>query len=144
MDVGFAADLEHALEALRRAVDCIGPERVQIAPSCSLMHIPLDVREEPQLDPEIRSWLAFAVQKLREVNLLARALEEDSSVTREQFEENRRALPGRRQPPRVCDPAVRAQVAAITPGMLQRPTTFPERRKVRPRSAVSGAAGHHD
>ena len=130
----WRADLDRALEVLRRAVDSIGHERVQIAPSCSLMHIPLDVEEETQLDPDIRSWLAFAKQKLSEVKLLARAIEENSPGIREQLDENRRALADRRQSPRVCDPAVRTCVAAVTPAMFQRHAAFPERRREQSRS----------
>lgn len=126
----WRADFDRALELVRRAVDCLGLERVQIAPSCSLLHVPVDLAAENQLDSEIRSWLAFAKQKLAEVKLLARAIESDSTEVREQLEENRRALAAQRESPRVCDPAVRARVAAIGPAMLERPANFPERRKV--------------
>ena len=125
----WRTDLDHALEIVRHAMDRVGHERVQIAPSCSLLHVPVDLQEEMQLDRELRSWLAFAKQKLGEVKLLARAIGEDSAEVREQFEESRRALASRRKAPRVCDPAVRARVAATTPAMLRRAADFPARRK---------------
>lgn len=125
----WRADLDSALALARRAVDRLGPERVQIAPSCSLLHAPVDLDGESELDPEIRSWLAFAKQKLAEVKLLARALEEDSPEIRERLDENRRALDTRRRSPRVCAAAVRARAAEITPAMLKRQASFPERRK---------------
>ncbi len=125
----WRADLDAALALARRAVDRLGPERIQIAPSCSLMHVPVDLDEEGQLDPEVRSWMAFAKQKLAEVKLLARALEEDSAEVRERLDENRRALDTRRRSPRVRDSAVRARAASTTPAMLQRAASFPERRK---------------
>ncbi|HEX7359660.1 MAG TPA: 5-methyltetrahydropteroyltriglutamate--homocysteine S-methyltransferase [Bryobacteraceae bacterium] len=124
----WRSDLERVLELLRRAIDRVGPERIQVAPSCSLMHVPVDLEQESKLDPEIRGWLSFAKQKLQEIKLLARALEEDSREVREQLGENRRALAGRRKSPRVCNSAVRAQVNAITPEMLKRNAPFPERR----------------
>jgi len=130
----WRADLDRALKTLRRAIDCIDHERVQVAPSCSLMHIPIDLEEETQLDSEIRSWLAFAKQKLGEVKLLARALEEDSPEVREQLDVNRRALADRRQSPRVCDPAVRARVAGFTPAMLERRASYRERQTAQSRS----------
>ena len=45
-----------------------------LAPSCSLLHAPIDVTLETSLDNELRSWLAFAVQKLEELATLARAI----------------------------------------------------------------------
>jgi 5-methyltetrahydropteroyltriglutamate--homocysteine methyltransferase len=125
----WRTDLDRALDIVQSAVDRLGDERVQIAPSCSLLHVPVDLDQEKQLDSELRSWLAFAKQKLDEVRLLARAIEEDSPEVREQFDESRRALDARRNAPRVYDPAVRERVAAITPAMLQRPASYPERRK---------------
>lgn len=130
----WRTDLDRALEIVRSAVDRFGQERIQIAPSSSLLHVPVDLDQERQLDAELRSWLAFAKQKLGEVRLLARAIEEDSPELREQLKENCRALTDRRNAPRVCDPAVRRRVAAITPEMLQRHASYPERRKQQART----------
>ncbi|MFZ0595055.1 MAG: 5-methyltetrahydropteroyltriglutamate--homocysteine S-methyltransferase [Bryobacteraceae bacterium] len=130
----WRTDLDHALRVVRSAVDRLGHERVQIAPSCSLLHVPADLDQEMHLDNELRSWLAFAKQKLDEVRLLARAIEKGSPEVREQFEESRRVLADRREAPRICDPAVRARVAAIAPPMLQRHASYTERRKQQERT----------
>ena len=47
---------------------------MQIAPSCSLLHVPIDLALETGLDPEVKSWLAFSVQKLEELAALGTAL----------------------------------------------------------------------
>lgn len=125
----WRADLDHALEIARHAVDRLGPERIQIAPSCSLLHVPVDLDEEQSLDTEVRSWMSFAKQKLAEVKLLARAIAEDSQEVRERLEENRRVLDSRRRSPRVYDDAVRARAGEITPALLERQADFRERRK---------------
>jgi 5-methyltetrahydropteroyltriglutamate--homocysteine methyltransferase len=125
----WRTDLDRALEMIRRAVDRLGPERIQIAPSCSLIHVPLDVDEERQLDPDVRPWLAFARQKLEEINLLARAAEEDDPAIREQLVLNRAIIGARRRNPRACDPAVRERLAAVAPQMLQRSSPFTARRR---------------
>jgi 5-methyltetrahydropteroyltriglutamate--homocysteine methyltransferase len=125
----WRADLDAAVELVRRAVDRAGSDRIQIAPSCSLLHVPVDVTEEVQLDPGVRGWLAFAKQKLDELKLLARAATEDSGEVREQLDEHRRWIAARRSDPRTCDPAVRRRVAAIVPRMLDRASRFPLRRK---------------
>ena len=46
-----------------------------VAPSCSLLHCPIDLDNEPALDAELKGWMAFAKQKLQEVAILARAVE---------------------------------------------------------------------
>jgi 5-methyltetrahydropteroyltriglutamate--homocysteine methyltransferase len=126
----WRADLDRALATIREALERVGPGRIEIAPSCSLMHIPIDLEEENQLDPELRMWLAFARQKLNEVALLARATAgDDSPEITEQFAENRRILSARSTSGRTCDPAVRSRVAAITPDMRKRSSAFAARRK---------------
>jgi 5-methyltetrahydropteroyltriglutamate--homocysteine methyltransferase len=50
-------------------------ERVTPSTSCSLLHSPVDLKNETKLDDEIKSWLAFAAQKVHEVVALANALE---------------------------------------------------------------------
>src|SRR5690606_35107127 len=68
-------DLQASLNTLRVAHERLG-ERLWLAPSCSLLHSPVDLEREQQLDTELKSWLAFAKQKVTEVvtlkNLLAR------------------------------------------------------------------------
>lgn len=49
-------------------------DKLVVSTSCSLLHTAVDLANEPQLDDEVKSWLAFAAQKLAEVNALARAL----------------------------------------------------------------------
>jgi len=71
----WRANLTRAVDQLEKAVQKLGTERVQVAPSCSLLHTPFDLAEETALDAEVLSWMAFARQKLDEVALLARAVE---------------------------------------------------------------------
>ena len=124
----WRADLNHALGVLRTAADRLGPERVQIAPSCSLLHVPVDLDQENFLDPELRSWMAFAKQKLDEVALLARAITDTPAELTEQLDENRRILERRRSSPRVCNPEVRTRAASVNIAMLSRHDTFAIRR----------------
>jgi len=96
-----------------------------VAPSCSLLHVPVDLDGENRLDSELKGWLAFAVQKLDEVGALAQAANgaRDSLY----FQENARALGSRATSRRIHDPAVAARLAAVTPGMSRRLPSFPER-----------------
>ncbi|WP_020653612.1 5-methyltetrahydropteroyltriglutamate--homocysteine S-methyltransferase [Massilia niastensis] len=95
-------------------------ERLWIAPSCSLLHVPVDLASEQSLDPEVRSWLAFAVQKLEELRILARALDHGRTQVQEALVENAAAIDRRRASPRVHNPEVAAALARITPALGQR------------------------
>jgi len=125
----WRTDLDRALELIRRAVDRIGTERVQIAPSCPLLHVPVDLDEERGLDAEVRRWIAFARQKLQEVSLLAEAAVRDDAAIRESLAQNREVLQQRARSPRVVHQTVRKRVAAIVPEMLSRSSRFTARRR---------------
>jgi 5-methyltetrahydropteroyltriglutamate--homocysteine methyltransferase len=116
--------LTDAERLIERARELHG-EALMIAPSCSLLHVPVDLGIETKLDAELKDWLAFAVQKLDEVAALAKAAkgERDSRY----FLDNARALGTRATSPRIHDPAVKARLAAVTPQMAARAPAFPER-----------------
>lgn len=59
----WKADLAKWLNALQPTKDILG-ERLWIASSCSLLHSPLDLESEETLDADVKSWLAFAKQKV--------------------------------------------------------------------------------
>ncbi|MCJ9710428.1 5-methyltetrahydropteroyltriglutamate--homocysteine S-methyltransferase, partial [Bordetella hinzii] len=85
-------------------------DRLWLAPSCSLLHVPVDLAAETELDAELKSWLSFAAQKLEELSLLGRALDGDDSV-RAGLAAQRAALAARRASPRIHNPAVARRMA---------------------------------
>ncbi len=95
-------------------------DRLWLAPSCSLLHVPMDLDGEESIDPELRAWLAFARQKLDELQLLARALDEGRQAVREELQAHQAALASRRASPRVHKAEVRAALDALRPAMGQR------------------------
>ena len=124
----WRTDLDQALATLQRAQAALGPERLFVAPSCSLLHVPVDLDQESALDPELRSWLSFADQKIDELTLLTRALNEGPASVAESLAHQRRALESRRRSQRTRAPAVRQRTAAIDAAMLQRANPYPQRR----------------
>ena len=102
-------------------------ERLWIAPSCSLLHVPVDLASEQKLDAEVRSWLAFALQKLAELDLLGRALKGGRASVQAELDANRHAIEARRRSPRVNNPAVKAAVAAIDAKSGQRQAAYAQR-----------------
>ena len=123
----WRCDLDKALDVLRHAHERLG-ERLWVAPSCSLLHSPVDLAREDQLDAELKGWLAFAVQKCQEVALLGKALAapEDAAV-HAALEENRAVQAARAASTRIHKPEVQARLAAIRPRHAQRQSPFAER-----------------
>ena len=91
----WRTDLRRALDALAPAADRLG-DRLWVAPSCSLLHVPYDVAAEPDLDPHVRPWLAFAQQKLDEVVTLTRGLTEGVDAVADALAGNDEVLATRR------------------------------------------------
>ncbi|MCK9507014.1 MAG: 5-methyltetrahydropteroyltriglutamate--homocysteine S-methyltransferase [Pigmentiphaga sp.] len=104
---------------LNRVLDWLAPiaaqlgDRLWVAPSCSLLHVPVDLASERKLDAEIRSWLAFALQKLDELKVLSVALNQGREAVAEALAENRAAIEARNASSRVHNPRVAAAVATI-------------------------------
>lgn len=102
-------------------------ERLWLATSCSLLHVPVDLESEQKLDPNIRSWLAFAVQKLREIDILAQALNHGRKSVLEMLRENSIAITSRKQSKRVHHATVKARVLEITNAMGARQSPYYQR-----------------
>ncbi|WP_440466290.1 5-methyltetrahydropteroyltriglutamate--homocysteine S-methyltransferase [Pseudomonas sp. YH-1] len=123
----WRCDLERSLEVLRHAHERVG-ERLWVAPSCSLLHSPVDLEREDQLDGELKSWLAFAVQKCAEVALLARAVNEPQAPeVQAALEQSRAVQVSRAASPRIHKPEVKARLAAVHAQDSQRQSPFAER-----------------
>ncbi|VCU68203.1 5-methyltetrahydropteroyltriglutamate--homocysteine methyltransferase [Pigmentiphaga humi] len=115
----WKTDLNGVLDWLEPVARQLG-ERLWIAPSCSLLHVPVDLASEQKLDAEVKSWLAFALQKLDELNVLAQALRNGRDAVQAELSANRAAIQARCASPRVNDPAVKAAVQAVTAALGRR------------------------
>lgn len=122
----WKTDLSALLDWLEPVAARLG-SRLWIAPSCSLLHVPVDLASEQKLDAEIRSWLAFAQQKLDEIWVIHSALNNGRASVAAELAENLAALNSRRTSPRVHNPKVQNAVAAIDPGLGKRKSAYPQR-----------------
>lgn len=120
-------DMGASQRVLAELGELVGPDRVIVSTSCSLMHAPMELTRENRLDAELRSWLAFANQKVDEVATLAQALEDRDAVA-DALAANAAALTSRRTSPRTNNPQVRARVAATTEADYRRHGNVVERR----------------
>jgi len=123
----WRCDLENALATLQHAQERLG-ERLWVAPSCSLLHSPVDLGREDKLDAELKSWLAFAVQKCEEVAVLAEAVNDpEAPKVLQALTQSRAVQASRAASTRIHKPAVQARVAAITAADSQRHSRFAQR-----------------
>ncbi len=107
----WRTDLDVCLDTLRPLQQRLG-QRLWLSASCSLLHVPVDLRSEQELDKELQSWLAFAVQKLDELALLKQAIN-NNEVENPAFHQARAALESRRHSPRVFNSDVKQSLEAM-------------------------------
>jgi len=119
----WRTDLEAALNTLKKLKSHYA-EKLWIATSCSLLHVPVDLDNETKLDAELKSWLAYAKQKVAETALLAKALDKTDSATAELFSENQAAMAARRTSRRIHNPDVQNQIKSITPEFGKRKNEY--------------------
>lgn len=116
----WLTDFAAAKPKIDQAVARLGAGRVQIAPSCSLLHVPHSLRSETNLDARILGWLRFAEEKLAEVVALA-------SANATAFEANAKAVADRAGADSTTNPAVRAALAGLTAKDFARQSAYPVR-----------------
>jgi len=121
----WRSDLDRQLALVTTAWDGVGKDRLEIAPSCSLLHTPVDLDAETELDSQLRSWLAFSKQKLEEVAALTAAMQQGRAAAKPAFDASLAASKSHRQSPRIHKPAVEQRIATALP--LDRASRFPVR-----------------
>ncbi|MCH8345148.1 MAG: 5-methyltetrahydropteroyltriglutamate--homocysteine S-methyltransferase [Planctomycetes bacterium] len=121
-------DLARSLDVLERIQSGVGPDRLIVAPSCSMIHVPIDLGLETQLDTEVHDWLAFAVQKLDEIVGLTRAMREGREAVSDFLAESRRRIDSRRRSSKVHRQDVKDRAAGIGPDDASRESPFAQRR----------------
>ncbi|KQC00751.1 5-methyltetrahydropteroyltriglutamate--homocysteine S-methyltransferase [Pedobacter sp. Hv1] len=125
-------DFEQSLNLIAQAIAQLGEDRVWIAPSCSLIHVPVDLANETNeknLTPEVKQWLAFAKQKIEEVVTLKNLLEnQPSAIALKKLELNQLAKQNRATSQLIHNQLVKNRVAAIVEKDSSRINKFPERK----------------
>jgi 5-methyltetrahydropteroyltriglutamate--homocysteine methyltransferase len=117
-------DYARSLDLIRSAQVALGDERLMLAPSCSLLHVPVSLRFETKLEPELKSWLAFADEKLVELNELRQILEGKNDL----LQANIGVQVARRTSGLIHSQPVQQRADAVRESDLKRPHLFAERR----------------
>ena len=124
----WRTDLDAVLDRLKPAYERLG-ELLWISASCSLLHVPLDLSQEETIDPEIRSWLAFAKQKLAEITTVSQALGLGVDAVAAALGDSRAAVNSRRVSDRVRSRRVRDQLEAVAGSDFERASPFEVRNR---------------
>ena len=120
---------------LTQVIDTLEPVKAKfqnnlwIAPSCSLLHSPQDLAVEEKLNGEIKSWMAFAAQKLVELGVVKRALEHSKDSVAAELKASDAAAADRATNKLIHNDAVKARLANLPKGADQRKSPFAERIK---------------
>ncbi|SOY67458.1 Cobalamin-independent methionine synthase, 5-methyltetrahydropteroyltriglutamate-homocysteine S-methyltransferase [Cupriavidus taiwanensis] len=122
----WRTDLRRVLDLLRPLHGALG-ERLWLAPSCSLLHVPVSLAQESRLDAELKSWLAFATEKLDELSVLTRALNQGDGAVADALAASDAAQASRRASRRVVNPRVQERLAGVDDAMAHRASPFAER-----------------
>ncbi|PZP56942.1 MAG: 5-methyltetrahydropteroyltriglutamate--homocysteine S-methyltransferase [Micavibrio aeruginosavorus] len=115
-------DLSNSLAKIEKAKAVLG-DAFAVSGSCSLLHSPIDLDEETALDAEVKSWMAFAKQKLAEISILARGPTSEELAASDKIAESRKTSK------RIHNDAVQTRLKAVTLDMLERHHAFPVRVK---------------
>jgi 5-methyltetrahydropteroyltriglutamate--homocysteine methyltransferase len=122
----WRSDLAKAWASLSQAHSVLD-ERLWVAPSCSLLHCPVDLALETRLEGEIKSWLAFSVQKLREIAILGQGLNEGENAINGELDASARAQQERLASSRIHNPVVQERLRRLSPSDKGRKNPFPVR-----------------
>ena len=125
----WKTDLNALLDQLTPIHAKLG-DRLWIAPSCSLLHVPVDLEKETALDSELLSWLAFARQKLVELEVLAKAVNQGKDTVAQALKDNATALANRKHSARIHNPEVRQRLDRVDDSWAKRSHPYPERAKI--------------
>jgi len=123
-------DLTKSLGLVEKAVAKLGSDKVFVAGSSSLLHTPVDLNSETQLDDQLKSWMAYATQKVDEIATIAKGANEGRDAIAAEIEASDAVQEDRRTSSRIHNDAVKDRIANITPEMTQRKSPFAERQKV--------------
>ncbi|WP_201523273.1 5-methyltetrahydropteroyltriglutamate--homocysteine S-methyltransferase [Aliarcobacter butzleri] len=91
----WKSNFEDKVALLNKISNVVSKENIIVGTSCSLLHVPFTLNYEEKLDSEIKSWLAFAVEKLKELSLVTKQFFdlklslEDSAIIKRNVEENK-------------------------------------------------------
>ncbi|AZQ63106.1 5-methyltetrahydropteroyltriglutamate--homocysteine S-methyltransferase [Flammeovirga pectinis] len=124
-------DYKKSLQTLSTVINKVGKERIYIAPSCSLLHVPCDLNletETSKINQNILPWLSFATQKLAELSTLKQLILSNDYLNEESYIINQNTLQKRSESTIIHQPKVKERVHQLTLKDAQRNHIFKTRK----------------
>ncbi|UWU67812.1 5-methyltetrahydropteroyltriglutamate--homocysteine S-methyltransferase [Bradyrhizobium sp. NC92] len=126
----WRSNLSDLFNKLAPTIAKLGHNRVQIAPSCSLLHVPVDVELESDLDFDVKSWLAFSVQKIKELTTVASALAGKHARVSRLLAASKRAALAREKSSKIHNANVTRRMTTIDQTMRRRQSPYARRAEL--------------
>ena len=126
----WKSDIKKLISQIHKTQKNIASDNIIIAPSCSLLHVPVDLDVEDNLRPELKSWLAFGKQKLHEVSLLTKIANEGEDKYKAEIEENCDAITSRDGSKLIHNVEVKERVKNFDLKNADRDSDFTTRNKI--------------
>ena len=126
----WKSDIDKKLALVKEISYALGGKDFAIGPSCSLLHVPYTLKYEEKLNPEIKSWLSFGVEKLDEIAIIA-ALANNKELSAKQAEiyaANKASANSRATSKLIHDEAVANRVKNLS--KFERDTVYEKRIKI--------------
>ncbi|MEO5969605.1 MAG: 5-methyltetrahydropteroyltriglutamate--homocysteine S-methyltransferase [Bdellovibrionia bacterium] len=124
----WRTDLDNAIEAAKKAKEKLGSDRIIIGPSCSLMFSPVDLDLEVKLDKEVKNWMSYAKQKIKEISTITKVLNEGDASAKDALLESRTACAERKTSPRIHKLEIKNALKNISPDMFNRLNPYSVRK----------------
>ncbi|GAA4304478.1 5-methyltetrahydropteroyltriglutamate--homocysteine S-methyltransferase [Aestuariibaculum suncheonense] len=117
-------DFEASLKTIEKALTKVPFENICISSSCSLLHTPYDLDLETNLKFDIKQWLAFAKQKLEEINTIKNLCLPENDAYLPLYEENKLANLNRKTSKLIHNNEVKNRVLKLTEADSHRESNF--------------------
>lgn len=128
----WKTDLEEASDVIQKVKKRLGSDRIMIGPSCSLLHCPIDLEQETDetaLPAEVKRWIAFSNQKLDELSLLKKIVENDLlTEEQQQFEQHKADIDGKGKSQLIHNREVQKRMDSLDKNILHRDHPYRERK----------------
>ena len=121
-------DLFKSITIIKRIKNKINKDKLIISSSCSLLHSPVDLNKEDNLDIRIKDWLSFADQKLEEITFLQKYFNSKFNNASKYFLENKKSIKKRKFSKLIHNSSVKKRINSINSKLLKRKNSYVVRR----------------
>ncbi|KAB8621929.1 hypothetical protein FH972_026038 [Carpinus fangiana] len=123
----WKTNFKKAIDVVQAAVKSLGPDRVQVATSSSLLHTPHTLASEKKLPAEVADWFSFASEKAVEVAIIAKAVTAGPDAVKAELDANAKSAHSRATSERTNNPKVKERIAAVAAADYARKNPFSTR-----------------